>query len=196
MKIYLIRHGQTTGDIEDRYGGDYDDELTDKGKAQASILADELAGSGIQAIFCSPKIRAQQTAEIVNSKLNCEIKTVEDLRERNQNGVLTGMVRSEAKQKYPQMVEEVKNYKNTIKGAEANEDFEKRIKKVFIDISNLEGYSTIGIVTHGGPIRVVFRVILGNDDVKSIADCAYAIFDKTGNTLNIKKLNGIDLQNS
>lgn len=35
MKIYLIRHGQTTGDVEDRYGGAYDDELTDKGKNEA-----------------------------------------------------------------------------------------------------------------------------------------------------------------
>ena len=34
MKIYLIRHGETTGDIEDRYGGDYDDHLSKNGKQQ------------------------------------------------------------------------------------------------------------------------------------------------------------------
>ena len=31
MLIYLARHGETTGDVEDRYGGDYDDHLTEKG---------------------------------------------------------------------------------------------------------------------------------------------------------------------
>ena len=31
MKIYLIRHGETTSDIEDRFGGDYDDHLTSHG---------------------------------------------------------------------------------------------------------------------------------------------------------------------
>lgn len=28
MKIFLIRYGETTGDVEDRYGGWYDDHLT------------------------------------------------------------------------------------------------------------------------------------------------------------------------
>jgi hypothetical protein len=28
MKIYLIRHGETTGDVEGRYGGDFDDSLS------------------------------------------------------------------------------------------------------------------------------------------------------------------------
>lgn len=31
MKIFLIRHGQTTGDIEGLYGGTYDDRLSKKG---------------------------------------------------------------------------------------------------------------------------------------------------------------------
>lgn len=59
MKIYLIRHGQTTGDIENRYGGSYDDELTDEGQIQAHNLADKLMNSAIQILFCSPLIRAQ-----------------------------------------------------------------------------------------------------------------------------------------
>lgn len=40
MKIYLIRHGQTTGDVEDRYGGAYNDELSAKGKVQTHELGD------------------------------------------------------------------------------------------------------------------------------------------------------------
>jgi probable phosphoglycerate mutase len=87
MKIYLIRHGQTTSDIEDRYGGAYDDELSNEGITQTYDLADKLGNSGIQILFCSPLIRAQQTAKILKSKLNCEIKTVKDLRERNKNGI-------------------------------------------------------------------------------------------------------------
>ena len=39
VKIYLIRHGETTGDVEDRYGGAYDDHLSEKEKAQARELA-------------------------------------------------------------------------------------------------------------------------------------------------------------
>jgi broad specificity phosphatase PhoE len=35
MIIYLIRHGESTSDIDNLYGGDYDDHLTENGKAQA-----------------------------------------------------------------------------------------------------------------------------------------------------------------
>lgn len=112
MKIYLIRHGQTTGDVENRYGGSYDDHLTEEGEVQAHKLAEKLANSGIQIILCSPLIRAQETAKIINTKLNCEIKTIENLRERNQNGILSGMTRDEAKAKYPELTEQVKDYKN------------------------------------------------------------------------------------
>jgi broad specificity phosphatase PhoE len=191
MEIYLIRHGQTTGDIENRYGGSYDDHLTDEGGVQAHKLAEELANSGIQIILCSPLIRAQETAKIINTKLNREIKTIENLRERNQNGVLSGLTRDEAKLKYPQLVEELKDYKNQIQGAESYPDFVERIKKAFMEISNSAGYSTIGIVTHGGPIRVVFREILKDREI-DIADCAFAVLRSDGNTLKLETLNGIE----
>lgn len=191
MKIYLIRHGQTTGDIENRYGGSYDDHLSDEGQVQAHELAEKLANSGIQIILCSPLIRAQETAKIVNTKLNCEIKTVESLRERNQNAILSGMTRDEAKEKHPELVEQVKDYKNTIPGAESYEDFVERIKKAFMEISNATNYSTIGIVTHGGPIRVVFREILKDREI-DIADCAYVILNLEGQTLTLEARDGIE----
>lgn len=191
MKIYLIRHGQTTGDVENRYGGAYDDELTDEGEIQAHKLTDKIANSGIQVILCSPLKRAQQTAKILNTKLGCEIKTIENIRERNQNGVLTGMIREEAKLKYPELTEKVKDYRNQIQGAESYEDFVARIKKAFMEISNATNYSTIGIVTHGGSIRVIFREILKDREI-DIADCAYAILDSDGQTLTLEARDGIE----
>lgn len=192
MKIYLIRHGQTTGDVEDRYGGAYDDELSDKGKTQVQELANEISDSGIEILFCSPMIRAQQTAKVLKEKIGCEMKTIEDLRERNKNGILSGMTKNEAKIKYPKLVEEVKDYRNQIQGAESQEDFVKRIKKAFMEVINVAGYSTIGIVTHGGPIWAVFRDIMKNSGVIEIADCGYMILNKEGQKLSIEKLDGIE----
>ncbi len=192
MKIYLIRHGQTTGDVEDRYGGAYDDELSDKGKAQAHELANKLGNSGIQILFCSPMIRAQQTAKILKTKLNCEIETIDNLKERNKNGILTGMTKDEAKIKYPELVEKLKDYRSQISGAESQEDFAERIKKVFMEIISATNYSTIGIVTHGMPIWVVFGDILNDSGVVSIADCAYAVLDKEGQKLTLERLDGIE----
>jgi len=191
MKIYIIRHGQTTGDVEDKYGGAYDDELSEKGLIQAQELANKINASGIQILFCSPLIRAQQTAEILKSKLGCEIKTIEDLRERNKNGILTGLTRSEAKIKYPRLVEELKDYRNQIQGAESQDDFAKRIKKAFMEIVNVANYSTIGIVTHGMPFWVIFEDILNNNGIVDIADCAYAILSKEGQKVTLESSDGI-----
>ena len=191
QKIYLIRHGQTTGDTEDRYGGAYDDELTDEGKAQAQELAEKLSDSGIQILFCSSLKRAQQTAEILKAKLGCEINTIHDLRERDKNGILTGMTKSEAKIKYPELVEKLKDYRNQIEGAESQDDFAGRIKKAFSEVTNNENYSTIGVVTHGGPIWAIFSDVLGDDGLIDIADCAYAVLEKEGPKLNVEKLDGI-----
>lgn len=191
MKIYLIRHGQTTGDVEKRYGGTYDDELSDKGKIQAHELANQLGSSGIQTLLCSPMIRAQQTAKILVSKLHCEIKTIEDLKERNKNGVLSGMTQDEAQKKYPKLVEEIKDYRNQIRGAESQEGFVERIKKVISDVTNDINYSTIGIVTHGGPMWVVLKDIL-NVGITGIADCAYAVINIEGQRLTLEKAEGVE----
>lgn len=88
----------------------------------------------------------------------------------------------------------VRDYKNTIPGAESYDDFVDRIKKVFMEITNSAGYSTIGIVTHGGPIRVIFREILKDREI-DIADCAFAVFSKEGNILKIESLNDIEYKN-
>lgn len=53
MLLYIIRHGDPIYDP---------DSLTEKGHAQARALADRLCVHGLDKIFCSPMIRAQQTA--------------------------------------------------------------------------------------------------------------------------------------
>ena len=152
MKIFVFRHGQTTSDVEDRYGGDYDDHLTKKGEEQAEDLAREMKDFGIEVLFVSSRIRAQETARILQEKLGVEMKTVKDLRERNLYGILTGMKKSEAREKYPDLVGRLKNTQDTIDKAEPWKDFVDRIVKSFRKIAKSE-YKIVGIVTHGGPIR-------------------------------------------
>ena len=189
MLIYLIRHGETTGDVEDRYGGDYDDHLTDLGKSQAKDLADKLQGKGIERVFVSPKIRAQETAQILSTTLSIKMETVQDLRERNQNGVLTGMLRAEAKQQYPDLVELLKDFNNTIKGAEDYPSFSRRVESA-LKLIVKQPCSKIAVVTHGGPIKAILRLISYSPDYK-IEDCAFAELETDNDKLKLVSLNGI-----
>jgi broad specificity phosphatase PhoE len=63
MRLLLVRHGQTDSNVAKALdtaapGAD----LTELGRAQADALVDALADERIEAIYCSPLVRTQQTA--------------------------------------------------------------------------------------------------------------------------------------
>jgi len=192
MKIIFIRHGQTTGDLEDRYGGDYDDHLSVEGKRQAEMLPLELKDKGVELIISSPLIRAQETAQIV-SRLGCSIIIEPDFKERNQYGILSGRVKSEAKKEFPEYVEKLKDRLNTIDGAETYEDFSERIQKAFYGLLLDKEHACVAVIWHGGPMRVLFRDILKKGELKEIGDCAWVEIESIGKKFFVKQMKRIEL---
>ncbi len=172
MNIIFIRHGQTTGDVENRYGGDYDDSLSEEGVKQVEQLPLELEGKEIELIISSPLVRAKETSKIL-SGLGCPVIIENNFKERNQYGILSGMIKKEALEKYPELVEKLKDKNNTIDGAESYEDFSKRIQKSVNDLIYENKYANIAVVWHGGPMRVLFREILNLGELNEIGDCAW-----------------------
>lgn len=157
MKLFLVRHGETTGDVESRYGGNYDDHLTDHGRKQLLETAKKLAGKDIQIIFTSNLIRAKESAEILSEQLGCEIETVEGVEERNY-GVLAGLTKTEAMELYPEAVEAHKNPENTDPEGESFVDFQNRTLEAFNGIFS-RNYSTVVVVSHGGPLKQVLKYV-------------------------------------
>lgn len=192
MKIYLIRHGQTTGDIEDRYGGDYDDSLTQKGFEQVQELAKQLKDKEIEIFFTSSKLRALQTTEILQNELGAsKVEMWDDLRERNRYGILSGMTKQEAKEKYPELVRKVEDAKNTIQGAESYDQLVMR-GKAMMNIILDTTYETVGVVTHGGIIRMILKEML-KTDAKKVEDCGYALLNYENYELRLSSSQGIIL---
>jgi broad specificity phosphatase PhoE len=187
--VYLIRHGETTGDIEDRYGGAYDDHLSDRGVRQVKSLAEKISSSGIQKIFVSSLIRARKTANILNEKLKVDVESIPGIRERNLYGVLSGMVRSDAKEKFPKLVEKLSNYRNTIKGAESYDVSRRRMIKAFKKTLKSKE-RIIAIVTHGGPIKTIFREFL-RMEVETVSDCGYSVLETVNGEVKLLKTSGI-----
>jgi len=190
MIIYLIRHGETTGDIEDRYGGDYDDHLTEKGLKQAKDLAEKLKEKEIQIIFSSPRIRARETAEIVNKILNVKIDFVNNLRERNNYGFLTGLIKAEAKKKYPEEVKKLEKdgLRHNVTKSENYEIFKARIVNAFERILN-SNYDTVAIITHSGPVRCIVREVLKLGEIGHLEDCEILKIKKEDSRLYLVRTN-------
>src|SRR6187397_1651270 len=89
-RLYLIRHGQSAGNAEGRFGGHGPTPLSDLGREQAEKTAIVLEKEGVHAIYSSDLPRAVQTAEPLARRLNIPINTSPAFRERN-IGVLEGL---------------------------------------------------------------------------------------------------------
>ena len=169
MKILFVRHGESVDDIEDRYGGSADYDLTDKGREQAKECAKKISALGekFEVVLSSPLKRAFQTAEIISSELGVEVEILKYLKERNLNGVLTGLTRSEAKEKYPELVE-IHNRWEYVDGSERTEDFNTRVKNAVKYLLEMEHNSLVA-VTHGLFLKAFFKEVMGID-IKKVGD--------------------------
>ena len=81
MNIYVVRHGQTDWNKENKLQGNTDIELNDNGRKQALDLKGELKNIDYDIIISSPLKRAIQTAELINN--NKPIIIEDNLRERS-----------------------------------------------------------------------------------------------------------------
>ena len=64
MRLYLARHGESTGNAQRLIFGQRDYPLTEKGRAQALELGRSLEGASIARVVSSPLSRALETARL------------------------------------------------------------------------------------------------------------------------------------
>lgn len=112
ISLYIVRHGQTVDNLDNRIQGHSDSALTSLGVKQAEAVADRLASVRFDAIYSSDLGRAVATAEIIAARQHPSIPigskgagmpicTTELLRELNL-GVAQGMTGKEFAEQYPE----------------------------------------------------------------------------------------------
>ena len=190
--IYLVRHGEALDDIEDRYGGWSDDPLTEKGRETAEQLAGKIIRLSPKPtkIYSSPFKRAFETAEIIGDKLGLKPVSVVNLKERNRYGILTSMTKTEAKTAYPQMVQQVENYMETIQGAETYEHYRDRVLRAVNEIVKESKENTL-IVCHGGTFRIVMWKLLRKPDYERADLNAILTIEENNGRLALKNSEGL-----
>ena len=67
--VFLARHGQTAYNLEGRFQGQRPVPLDETGRAQAAELAERAAGYEFAALWCSPLLRARETADAVATRI-------------------------------------------------------------------------------------------------------------------------------
>ena len=100
-RVLLIRHGQSQGNAERRFGGHSATPLSERGQQEAEATARVLQLETITAIYSSDLLRALQTAEPLARATGLEIAQDSAFRERNV-GRMEGLTFEEAAQQYPE----------------------------------------------------------------------------------------------
>ena len=66
MNLYIVRHGQTDGNVYKIMDGIRDIDLNEKGIEQAELTRDEIKDVNFDLVICSPLSRTKHTMEIIN----------------------------------------------------------------------------------------------------------------------------------
>ena len=193
MKILFVRHGESVDDIENRYGGSADFDLTEKGKKQVLESAKKIFSldEKFEIILSSPLKRALQSAEIIANQLHIEVEIFEYLKERNLNGVLNGLVRSEAKKKYPEQVERHSRWEY-VDESERSEDFNNRVINAIKYLLKMK-YNSLVAVTHGLFLKTFFKEMM-DIDIKKVGDGGFMFIEEKNGKFDILKEDGIEYE--
>jgi len=161
-KLFLIRHGQSAGNAEGRFGGHSPTPLSELGMQQAEVTAKALAKENITAIYSSDLLRAVQTAEPLAGLLGLEINTNAAFRERNV-GVLEGLTFDESKQAHPEDYYALVNrtVHHVITNGESYRDLLDRITSELKNILREHRGQRIAIFTHTGALCFMTLYLLG-----------------------------------
>ncbi|MBE7480166.1 MAG: histidine phosphatase family protein [Polyangiaceae bacterium] len=104
MDLLLVRHGESEANAEGRLQGSLDYPLSERGRAQAGQLARWLDKNGVgwDFAFCSPLLRAKQTAEILCAIDGRPAASIEPDLAELRAGALEGLTREDMQEKHPE----------------------------------------------------------------------------------------------
>ena len=173
-KLIIIRHGQSTWNLENRFTGEVDVDLTQEGEQEAKRAGDMLKGYHIDEAHTSILKRAIRTLEIVLREIhnpNMPVFKTAALNERNY-GNLQGLNKAETEAKYGKKQVELwrRSYEVSPPGGESLKDTRNRVIPYFKDSiePKLKHGTNILVVAHGNSLRALM-MYLENITAEAIA---------------------------
>ena len=176
--LYIVRHCESTGNVEHRFQGQFDAPITPKGEKQLELLSLRFRNVHLDAIYSSPLHRAYLTAQAANRFHDLPIQKLDALLEMDV-GEMENLFLTEIGDKFPEVA---KNWDETpdlceFPGGETMAQAYDRINTALDEIIAENPGKTVLLATHGGLIRNIdARVRAGS--VKGMR--GGAVFGNTG----------------
>jgi broad specificity phosphatase PhoE len=162
IRLLLVRHGQTEGNVEERYQGRTDTELNEIGLQQADRLARRLSSEKIDCVYSSDLKRAMQTAERVASASDLRVSPRKELRELDV-GEFEGKRLEEIVEDHGPLEEMWSEGEWRAPGGETLSELSARVDRFVADVKRCHEEGTILVVAHGGTLRSLISGFLEID---------------------------------
>jgi probable phosphoglycerate mutase len=168
-RILLVRHGQSMGNAEGRFGGHTATPLSARGRRQAEAAARALLPKKITAIYSSDLMRAVQTAEPLARLTKLEIKRTTAFRERGV-GVMEGLTFEEAAEQHPEHYAALirRDFEHVILGGESYRQLLDRASDELDQAIEQHRGGCICVFSHTGTICILILHLMGALDAPEL----------------------------
>jgi probable phosphoglycerate mutase len=183
--VILIRHGQSQGNAEGRFGGHTDTPLSPKGRRQAQATARALASEKFSAIYSSDLPRAIETATPLVQLTGAPFVTTDAFRERSV-GVMEGLTFEEAAEQHPEQYQALlhRDFEHVLEGGESYRQTLDRAAGKLDELIEQHRGGRIAVFTHTGAICILILHLMGALDAPELkpvwiatTNCGLARFD-------------------
>ena len=164
MRLFLIRHGKTPGNLRRAYVGAADEPLAAQGEEEARQLADSGLVPAVEGVYASPMLRCRQTAEILYPHQKAVL--FEDLRECD-FGIFEGKTYEELKEDSRYRMWISQGGWGEIPQGESAAAFRSRCERGFLGIlrdAREKNLSSCAVICHGGTIQSILARYSGEED--------------------------------
>ena len=175
MKLFLVRHGQTTGNVAGLIYGQVDYPLTQKGRDQAAAIRPVLEKLQFDRVYSSDLSRAMETQQIALPGIE-GIRT--PLLRELDVGNLTKVSYADAEARYSQQLEEARTNGYDWFGGESYDEILARMR-AFLDILEADPCENVIAFTHNGMLGFMLQLVLGvkfSRTAVASANCAIQVF--------------------
>ena len=183
--VVIIRHGQSQGNAEGRFGGHTDTPLSPRGRKQAQATARALASEKFSAIYSSDLPRAIETASPLATLVGVPLETSDGLRERSV-GVMEGLTFEEAAEQHPEQYQALlrRDFEHVLAGGESYRQTLDRASRQLDEAIEQHKGGRIALFAHTGTICILILHLMGALDAPDLkpvwiatANCGIARFD-------------------
>lgn len=161
LRLYFMRHGETTGGSEETLYGHTDVELSSRGIEQSHRLNQALISAPLVAVYSSDLRRAQYAADLIARTHRVPLITLSALREIHMGqweGQSLAAINAEVPEQVAQLFLRPESFRYP--GGESFSEFERRVQNALRMIVMTHRQGAVAIVTHAGVCRLIIGHIL------------------------------------